>query len=110
MKTPDEIKKGLDVCAGLDGDCEACPYDDRTIFCADKMRKDALAYIQQLESQLAKTQREKDAAVRDIHYVLHTKGTIDAECLICNMEKPDCKWECEKAKWRGVCAENTKEE
>lgn len=51
LKTPEEIKKGLNVCGVLDGDCESCPYDNRTIFCADRMRGDALAYIQQLEEK-----------------------------------------------------------
>lgn len=50
MKTSEEIKKGLDVCGTLDGDCENCPYDGLQIFCGDRLRKDALAYIQQLES------------------------------------------------------------
>lgn len=71
---------------------------------------EAADWIDKLESRLAQVERERDAAVSDILHVLHTKGTIDAECLICDMEKPDCHWECEKAKWRGVCEENTKEE
>lgn len=50
-KTPDEIKKGLAVCATLDGDCENCPYDDgKQLTCVDRSRRDALAYIIQLES------------------------------------------------------------
>lgn len=71
---------------------------------------EVLEAADQLKSRLAQVERERDAAVADILRVLHTKGTIDAECLICDMEKPDCHWECEKAKWRGVCPENTKEE
>lgn len=59
IKTPDEIKKGLAVCATLDGDCENCPYDDgRQITCVDRSRRDALAYIIQLEETVAK-QNEK---------------------------------------------------
>lgn len=68
MRTPEEIKKGLYVCAKLDGDCESCPYDDRTIFCEDKIRKDALAYIQQLEStysQVSKALCDKENATLD---------------------------------------------
>ena len=113
MKTPDEVKKGLEQCVKAESGetgCGGCPY---VLSCVkeedpDSIIADALAYIEQLESRLAQVERERDAAVRDILHVLHTKGTIDAECLICNMEKPDCKWECEKAKWRGVCAENSK--
>lgn len=95
MKTPDDIKKGLDVCATLDGDCDNCPYDGWQIFCADRLRKNALEYIQQLEasySQVSKAlcgkenatlpevlqaikqvkteleavKRERDAAVKDL--------------------------------------------
>ena len=53
MKTPDEIKKGLELCGVLDGDCENCQYDDgRQLLCFDQLKKDALAYIQQLENKL----------------------------------------------------------
>lgn len=45
-KTPEEIKKGLELCGAFDGDCENCAYDDgRQILCSDHLRKDALAYI-----------------------------------------------------------------
>lgn len=51
MKPPEEIKKGLELCGVLDGDCENCPYDDGPqLLCVDRLRKDALAYSQQLES------------------------------------------------------------
>lgn len=57
MKTPDEIKKGLECCGG---DCfngnEECPYDKddlkENISCIRWMSKDALAYIQQLEKRI----------------------------------------------------------
>lgn len=56
MKSPDDIKKGLAVCATLDGDCENCPYDDgRQLLCVDQLKKDALAYINQLEDAIDKT-------------------------------------------------------
>ena len=51
MKTPEEIKRGLEGCGGLDGDCENCPYDEQTIYCNDRLMRDALAYIQQLEER-----------------------------------------------------------
>ena len=51
MKSPEEIKKGLKCL-----DCEDCPYDDRN-YDDGKARcheasEDALAYIEQLESDL----------------------------------------------------------
>lgn len=46
MKTPDEIKKGLN-CNNIDH-CNDCPYDG--LDCAKHVDQDALAYIQQLEA------------------------------------------------------------
>lgn len=56
MKTPEEIKLGLERCR-LEDSCEnGCPYHHEG--CGDEMRGDALAYIRQLEA-------ERDAAIRD---------------------------------------------
>lgn len=46
MKTPEEIKKGLECCMIMAG-CAKCPY--RGEKCALTVSADALAYIQQLE-------------------------------------------------------------
>lgn len=54
MKTPEEIKKGLDLCR-LDecfGTREGCPYNTERRTCVGVMCGDALAYIQQLEAQV----------------------------------------------------------
>lgn len=54
MKTPEEIKKGLECCQhneynGL-CDCDnGCPYRFQR---CDKLRKDALTYIKELEKKL----------------------------------------------------------
>ena len=61
MKTPDEIKKGLECCqhdpySGLCQCDNGCPY--RLTDRCDSLRKDALAYIKRLE-------RERDAEVED---------------------------------------------
>lgn len=118
MKTPDEIKKGL---ACDTQRCDGCPYDE-IIECGVAVQEDALAYIQQLESRLAQAERERDAAVRDMH-----KAVV---CDACKHDRPfnsNCKndFDCEYCKspcmcqschlgsnyeWRGVCAENTMEE
>lgn len=110
MKTPEDIKKCLEVCATLDGDCENCPYDGLQIFCTDRMRKDALAYIQQLESRIAQVERERDAAVADLHgdcEACKNGGTACLTCVhnLCAIEELADAWQ-----WRGVCEENTKEE
>lgn len=109
MKTPDSIKKGLELCGVLDGDCENCPYDDGPqLLCADRLRKDALAYIRQLESRLAQVEMERDAAVRDC---------ARFPCYTCTeRENGDFCPQCRTTgtfralhEWRGVCPENTKE-
>lgn len=51
MKTPDEIKRGLECCAGA-APCKDCPYfNNNNAACARNKNRDALEYIQQLEAQ-----------------------------------------------------------
>lgn len=52
MKTPDEIKKGLEQCATTQT-CQNCLYRDECmdVWSNKPMTKDALAYIRQLESE-----------------------------------------------------------
>lgn len=52
MKTPEEIKKGLECC--ISGDCDFCPYYKAKMDCGDHLKSDALAYIQQLEAAQSK--------------------------------------------------------
>lgn len=60
MKTPEEIKKGLDVCSRSDAiaehdECEGCPYynNEDQIQCGiNTMMKDSLFYIDQLEERI----------------------------------------------------------
>ena len=47
MKTPEEIKKGLECCIKFLA-CEYCPYFES----CSEMEEDALAYIQQLEAKV----------------------------------------------------------
>lgn len=50
MRTPEEIKKGLKICGDAKcHDCRGCAYDGTT--CDNEFNNDALAYIQQLETQ-----------------------------------------------------------
>ena len=54
MKKPEEIKKGLECCFNQENKdfvCDECPYDSAGSTCGD-LFGDALAYIQQLESQV----------------------------------------------------------
>ena len=55
MKTPEEIKKGLETCIGkCTGNKPHCPYHYCGDGCMDSMNRDALALIQQLEEQVPK--------------------------------------------------------
>ena len=61
MKTPDEIKKGLEIvrngCMTCDCCITDCPYDPEcfpTVDMPKQMAEDALAYIQQLEMRHGK--------------------------------------------------------
>ena len=55
MRTPEEIKKGLEYCsekAKRKTKCSECIYfNDPRGWCSTVITKDALAYIQQLEAQ-----------------------------------------------------------
>ena len=52
MKTPEEIKKGLECCGTGDlGNHNECPYGITNQKCMQTMLHDALALIQQLEAQ-----------------------------------------------------------
>lgn len=54
MKTPEEIKYGLECCAN--GKCAwvsgECPYFSNTM-CANDMKQDARAYINELEERIS---------------------------------------------------------
>ena len=54
MKTPEEIKKGLECCMVEEcfGERENCPYTADPALCVGVMCEDALAYIQHLEARV----------------------------------------------------------
>ena len=118
MKTPDEIKKGLDCCnqfrsGGHWNICSECPCDIGKGRCDGTLETDAMTYIVQLEA-------ERDAAVADIRLAFtsyvgacqtckHGENQVDCiepiRCPDCENEKCKCQscdgdfrnWE-----WRGV--------
>jgi hypothetical protein len=63
MKTPDEIKKGLECCASIANCADGCPYHVivegsfgcEEMGCEDGLLPDALAYIQKLEKMLGES-------------------------------------------------------
>lgn len=84
MKTPEEIKKGLECCANDPYGCnEKCPYFNSLsngVDCAAKMHADALVYIQQLEAnyqQVSKALCGKENATLD--EVLQAVAQVNAE-------------------------------
>lgn len=53
MKTPEEIKIALRMCSNWEKNCEECPYKPmkRALSCSAEMKRDSLAYIDQLEKR-----------------------------------------------------------
>ena len=116
MKTPDEIKKGLECCklhfGDMYTDCPHCPYYLTSAQCDLDMHDDALTLIQQLQSENAeKAERirqleaERDAAVEDMTKIVQEYG--EPYCEYCGADfKPNCTGRCwthnEGFKWRGV--------
>lgn len=109
MKTPEEIKKGLYHCGADDVGCTGCSYNKKNVRCEGNMEIDALTYIVTLENRLAQVERERDAAVADLKIVrccgtcINNEGGCTTECYIVSGTLTG--WQ-----WRGVCAENSKEE
>ena len=121
MKTPEEIKKGLELCAA--DDCyeekhTGCPYDDDEL-CIRHICGDALAYITQLEARVPKWISVKDRLPESgekviarlqsktfqryrpitmlAHIGAHEKTTDDSDWRDCECdteydEKNDCYW------------------
>jgi len=80
MKTPDEIKKGLECCAqpGFNS-CKDCPYKGE----CDKMENitDALAYIQQLEEKVSKLEKRCDAEQLNATYAISELAEVKLRML-----------------------------
>ena len=70
MKTPEEIKKGLEICIA-DKSCRDCPYDNG--HCDMQLERDAFAYIQQLEAHqprwISVKEREPEPFVSVLGYI-----------------------------------------
>lgn len=108
MKTPEEIKKGLERCA--DGDCHKCPYSGYE--CAQEVNADGLAYIRQLEAELEAVKRERDAAVTILESIKTCDTCINKVEAETTYISTDC-FHCinmSEHKFRGVCPENTEED
>lgn len=121
MKTPEEIKKGLECCMKASEEaCDHCPYSKGCErFEACNLYRDALAYINQLEARATKWISVKDRLPESGEKVIarlqsktfqsyrlttilahigeHEKTTDDSEWRDCECdteydEKNDCYW------------------
>lgn len=106
MKTPEEIKNGLDCCIKYmacyerEECCDLCPYQGM----CSHLEKDAIDIIQQLEAENAKLKRERDAAKRDMELLVSEHY---GPCEICNEAYcEDCNAYFSSFEWRGPCKEN----
>lgn len=115
MKTPDEIKNGLEQCHA--GECAGCtyyikidsPFGDE-MGCYDNLLPDALAYIKQLEAENVRLKRELGSAVMALA-TCATDGLDGNICKYCThkyCDEMDLHYEC--FEWRGVCEENSGKE
>ena len=114
MKTPNEIKKGLECCYSPVETimrCEQCPYYG-SIVCKMRLHTDSLALIQQLQEEVRKYEEgydaltkiikrleaERDAAVKSLRgRCFECKHNKTSVCLICSKDKELKYWQ-----WRGV--------
>lgn len=110
MKTPDEIKKGLECCIGDDEDicCDECVYCGE-IRCVRKLTDDALALIQQLEADkqqleglLTHMNQLRDAAAGRALKMEERVHQLEAErdaAVACLKKAANEKGECFGCKW-----------
>ena len=121
MKTPEEIKKGLECCCTDEiskiGRHVGCPYIMELGDCLPMLLEDALALIRQLEAENAELKRELDAAVHDLtqsrfcHACKHREEKeqlnehydTPSQCINCHLERSQFLW-------RGPLPEPPKEE
>ena len=80
MRTPEEIKKGLEICI-VGERYRDCPYNNG--YCDMQLERDALSYIQQLEAQQPRWISVGERLPEDDGYVLcHCNdGSPDVVCM-----------------------------
>ena len=84
MRTPEEIKKGLECCIkNSEESCYDCPYmiDCETFDNAGNHSRDALAYITQLEARVPKWISVKDRLPESYETVIISREDCHEACI-----------------------------
>ena len=112
MKSPDEIKKGLECCTSRDCGGNKCPYFNEKS-CNAAKSADALALIQQLEADkqqlegmLAHMNQLRDAAAGRALEMEERVQQLEAErdAAVESMRSdPHCCYHCVNMTKRGIC-------
>ena len=129
MKTPEEIKKGLECCRNVWvndrwKNCDStCPYQTEQSYCKNALHHDALAYIQQLEAnnkryhqentemyaemcmlreKVHRLEAERDAAVKDLGVTRDCKVCKHYGCRACDEPCKHCGIAQPFWEWRGL--------
>ena len=104
MKTPEEIKKGLERCKADRSICDECEFSDGNVKKWRSLMGDALAYIEQLENHIS-LNTLRDAIYEDA--VAHglwekTDGPIECSFLVSEeaTELVNAGKEVQLARWR----------
>lgn len=102
MKSPDEIKKGLEYCQTSMTTkykvCSKCAYFDDGYECENVLREDVLAYIQQLEREKEELVKNKllsegiSLDLREVVKVCEGELLVAAINMISDMQAAAPKW------------------
>lgn len=102
MKTPEEIKKGLEYCAPAwkgdhwkTGD-QNCPYSSEASFCKTVLNGDAIGYIQKLESTISQVSKvlcdKQDATLGEVlQAVGQLKNEMEETKQRLDLKRRECK-------------------
>lgn len=102
MKTPEEIKKGLECCMAEEcfGEKENCPYTADPALCVGVMCEDALAYIQQLEAKVEGLERVRaDLTATNMQL---SDVVFKNELFKCRLEEERSVFEAQVPRWISV--------
>ena len=79
MKTPEEIKRGLETCT-MDG-CDGCPYNVGDLLACFEVHADALAYIRELEARVEELDKRCDAEALNATTAIRELEETKLHCL-----------------------------